>query len=43
MIIGIDPSSNRIAGGGVSVRWPAEGAVVAQRAYLPGLGGDVTD
>ena len=43
VIIGIDPASDAISGGGASVQRLAEEVGVAQRVYLPGRLGNVAD
>ena len=43
VIIGVDPASDAISGGGASVQRLAEEMGVAQRVYLPGRLGNVAD
>lgn len=43
VIIGLDPASDAISGGGASVQWLAEEVGVAQSVYLPGRLGNVAE
>ena len=43
VILGIDPASEAVCGGGASVHRLAEAVGVAQRLYLPGRVGNVAD
>ena len=43
VILGVDPASEAVSGGGASVQRLAEGLGVAQRLYLPGRVGNVAD